>query len=124
MAPEIDLSLVLTEGSEQSHVLLRSKWKTGRRFELARLLGDYVVYTTDEPMRPATRSATYRQKVQRAFAAELLSPFQAVDDMLNSDYSMESQQDVANHFGVSELTVRTLLVNHNRISRSELDEIY
>lgn len=37
---------------------------------------------------------------------------------------MESQQDVAHHFDVSELTVRTLLVNHNRISRDELDYIY
>ncbi len=122
--PRLDLSLALTERNDQSRVLLRSKWKTGRRFELARLLGDHVVYATDDPMRPATRSTTYRQKVQRAFAAELLSPFQSVDDMLDGDYSMESQQDVAHHFGVSELTVRTLLVNHNRISRSELDEIY
>ena len=44
--------------------------------------------------------------------------------MLGGDYSMESQQDVAHHFGVSALTVSTLLVNHNRISRSELDEVY
>ena len=121
--PRLDLSLALTERNGQNRVLLRSKWETGRRFELARLLGDYIVYPTDDPMRPATRSTTYRQKVQRAFAAELLSPFQAVDDMLGGDYSMENQQDVAHHFGVSELTVRTLLVNHNRISRSELDEI-
>lgn len=122
--PQLDLSLSLTESSEQSRVLLRSKWETGRRFELARLLGDHIVYATNDPMSPATRSSTYRQKVQRAFAAELLSPFKAVDEMLGGDYSMESQQDVAHHFDVSELTVRTLLVNHNRISRSELDEVY
>lgn len=122
--PPLDLSFSLTEPNEQNRVLLRSKWETGRRFELARLLGDCVVYATNDPMRPATRSSTYRQKVQRAFAAELLSPFQAVDEMLGGDYSMESQQDVAHHFGVSALTVSTLLVNHNRISRSELDEVY
>ncbi|MBW8078870.1 MAG: hypothetical protein GJU76_12530 [Gallionella sp.] len=123
-SPRLDLSLMLSERGEEGRVLLRSKWKTGRRFELARLLGDQVVYATDDPMRPATRSTTHRQKVQRAFAAELLSPFQSVDGMLDGDYSMESQQDVAHHFDVSELTVRTLLVNHGRISRSELDEIY
>lgn len=121
---QIDLSFSLTEPNEQSRVLLRSKWGTGRRFELARLLGDHIVYATQDPMSPATRSSTYRQKVQRAFAAELLSPFKAVDEMLGGDYSMESQQDVAHHFDVSELTVRTLLVNHNRISRSELEEVY
>lgn len=122
--PQLDLSLSLIESNDNSRVLLRSRWETGRRFELARLLGDHIVYVTDESMRPATRSSTYRQKVQRAFAAELLSPFQAVLERLDGDYSMESQQDVAHHFGVSELTVRTLLVNHNRISRTELDEVY
>lgn len=121
----IDLSLSLTDQcGQKSRILLRSKWKTGRRFELARLLGDHITHTTDDPMRPVTRSNTYRQKVQRAFAAELLSPFQAVDEILKGDYSMESQQDVAHHFDVSELTIRTLLVNHNRINRSELDEVY
>ncbi|MHB1512779.1 ImmA/IrrE family metallo-endopeptidase [Acidiferrobacter sp.] len=122
--PRLDLSLALTERDKKSRVLLRSKWGTGRRFELARLLGDHVVYATEDPMCSATRSTTYRQKVQRAFAAELLSPFQSVDTMLDGDYSMESQQEVAHHFVVSEMTVRTLLVNHKRISRNELEEIY
>ena len=118
----LDLSFSLAEPNEQDRVLLRSRWETGRRFELARLLGDHMVYATNDPMRPATRSSTYRQKVQRAFAAELLSPFQAVDEMLGGDYSMESQQDAAHHFGVSALTISTLLVNHGRIGRNELDE--
>ena len=70
---------------------------------------------------PATRSYTYRQKMQRSFAAELLSPFEAVDEMLGGDYSIENQQDVAEYFQVSEITIRTLLVNHNRLEREELD---
>ena len=60
--------------------------------------------------------------MQRSFAAELLSPFESVDDMLSGDYSMENQQDVAEHFHVSELTIRTLLVNHRRLQREDLDE--
>jgi hypothetical protein len=119
-----DLSLSLAEPDGHSRVLLRSKWEAGRRFELARLLGDQLACDTSDPMRPATRSSTYRQKMQRAFAAELLSPFQAVDEMLAGDYSTENQQDVAHHFNVSDLTVSTLLVNHNRISRTELDDAY
>ncbi|MDR8398671.1 hypothetical protein NE850_20260 [Paraburkholderia sp. USG1] len=118
----LDLSFTLSESDQRQRTVLRSRWDTGRRFELARLLGDSLIHTTEDPMRPATRSDTYRQKMQRAFAAELLSPFQAVDDMLDGDYSMENQQDVAHHFHVSSLTIRTLLVNHNRIDRSELDE--
>jgi hypothetical protein len=93
-----------------------------RRLELARLLGDALIHRTNDPMRPATRSDTYRQKVQRAFAAELLSPIEAVKEMLEGDYSMESQQDVAHHFQVYDLAIRTLLVNHDIIGRGELGE--
>jgi len=60
--------------------------------------------------------------MQRSFAAELLSPFEAVDEMLDGDYSMENQQEVAEHFQVSEMTIRTLLVNHHRLEREELGE--
>jgi hypothetical protein len=42
--------------------------------------------------------------------------------MLEGDYSMESQQDVAHHFQVCDLTIRTLLVNHGRLDRGELGE--
>ncbi|MDR1463356.1 MAG: hypothetical protein LBI68_09530 [Azoarcus sp.] len=117
-----DLSLDLFISNQESQVMLRSKYKNGRRFELARLLGDSLIHSSSDPLRPATRSATYRQKAQRAFAAELLSPFQAVDEMLEGDYSMESQQDIAQHFLVSDLTIRTQLVNHGRIPRSELGD--
>jgi hypothetical protein len=70
----------------------------------------------------ATRAYTYRQKMQRSFAAELLSPFEAVEEMLAGDYSAENQQDAAQHFQVSDLTIRTLLVNHGRLERENLDE--
>ena len=60
--------------------------------------------------------------MQRSFAAELLAPFEAVDDILAGDYSMERQQEAAEHFVVSELTIRTLLVNHHRVEREELEE--
>ena len=118
---EMDLSLALVDANE-ARVLLRSKWQTGRRFELARLLADALLYPDTDPLSPATRSTTYRQKAQRAFAAELLCPISAVDEVLAGDYSMESQQDAAHHFNVSELTVRTQLANNDRISRSELSD--
>jgi Zn-dependent peptidase ImmA (M78 family) len=93
----------------------------GRRFELARLLGDRIAGSGGGKLLPATRASTYRQKMQRSFAAEFLSPFEAVDEMLKGDYSIESQQDMAEHFSVSPLTIRTLLVNHGRLEREDLD---
>lgn len=64
---------------------------------------------------------TYQQKLQRAFAAELLSPYASVLSMLDDDFSEENVQDVADHFQVSDLTIRTQLVNHGVFERNELD---
>jgi len=116
------ISFALDEGAAKSRVVLRSSWETSRRFELARLLGDRILNAGDARLFPATRSHTYRQKMQRSFAAEFLSPFEAVDAMLDGDYSEENRQDVAADFNVSEFTIRTLLVNHRRLEREELEE--
>ncbi len=115
------ISFALDENPIRGRIVLRSKWHGGRRFELARLLGDRIAGPKGGRLFPATRAYTYRQKMQRSFAAEFLSPFDAVDEMLEGDYSTENQQDVAEHFEVSPLTIRTLLVNHGRLEREELD---
>ncbi len=120
--PGPKMSCTHTRNETESRVVLRSRWPTGRRFELARLLADRIVASPHGRLHAATRAYTYRQKMQRSFAAELLSPFEAVDQMLAGDYSGEAQQDVAEHFQVSELTIRILLVNHHRLEREELDE--
>ncbi len=113
------ISFLLKGSDGAARVVLRSGWATGRRFELARLLGDRLLQTSDEPLHPATRAHTYRQKMQRSFAAELLSPFESVMEALQGDFSSESQQEVAERFKVSELTIRTLLVNHHCLERDE-----
>jgi hypothetical protein len=117
------ISFSLDQNQTDSRVVLHSRWHSGRRFHLARLLADRLVAPTSRGrLHAATRAYTYRQKMQRSFAAELLSPFEAVDAMLNGDYSAEAQQDAAEHFQVSERTILTLLVNHRRLEREELDE--
>lgn len=114
------VSFLVNSDSQEGRVVLRSKWKTGRRFELARLLGDKLM-NSEGRLFPATRAYTYRQKAQRAFAAELLSPFTVVLGMLQGDYSQEKQLDVAEYFGVSEITIRTQLVNHGILDREDLE---
>jgi len=116
------VSFLLKEAQGAS-VVLRSRWKTGWRFEVARLLG-VTLLDSEDHLFPATRAHTYRQKAQRSFAAELLSPFLAVSNMLQGDFSQEAQLDVAEYFGVSEITVRTQLVNHKVLDREELDPEY
>ena len=106
-----------------TRVSLRSRRKTGKRFDLARLIGDRLLHTQRrapaEPLLPVTRASSYRQKAQRAFAAEFLSPFAFVEDMLGGDYSEEKQNEVADHFNVSPMTIQTQLLNHGCITRDD-----
>ncbi|MBC7101955.1 MAG: hypothetical protein H5U13_01835 [Parvibaculum sp.] len=113
-------SFVLDQNARKARIVLRSPWPTGQRFDLARLIGDQLI-STDGALHPATRAYTYRQKAQRSFAAEFLSPFEAVDEMLAGDYSTERQQEVAESFDVSPMTIDTLLKNHGKIEREGSD---
>lgn len=114
------IAFELAEPEGRARVVLRSKWETGRRFELARLLGDRLLGAASERLHPATTSSTYRQKMQRAFAAELLCPIEALRDVLKEDFSDEAQDDAAQIFNVSPRTVATLLANNGYIDREEL----
>lgn len=107
-------------------IVLRTRRETGRRFDLARLIGDRLFteggFTPSEPLAPATRSYSYRQKAQRSFAAELLSPWELVQAMLKGDRSEESREQVAEHFGVSERVISTLLLNNEPDARHRDEE--
>ena len=111
-------------GSTQ--IALRPWIHTARRFDLARLVGDRLFresgFTADEPLSPATSSYSYRQKAQRAFAAELLSPWETVQAMLEDDYSQENREQVAERFGVSPLTIENLVRSNGGISRQQANE--
>jgi hypothetical protein len=118
-ANETPFPFVFTERPNAGKVVLKSKWRANRRFELARLIGDHLMTMDDPPITVATRAATYTQKAQRAFAAELLCPYQGLEDFLRSDYSDESQEAAAEHFDVSPRAVQTVLVNHGRINHGD-----
>ena len=90
----------------------------GRRFDVARLLAERLFQQGGrEPLRAVTRSYTYAQKAQRAFAAELLAPIDAVDGFLSGDLSEERQTEAAEYFEVSPYAIRSLLVNNHRVGR-------
>lgn len=114
------MAFELDESEDRGRVVLRSRWEANRRFDLARLLGDRLLSTVDENLHPATASNTYRQKMQRAFAAEFLCPIEALQDHLNDDFSDEAQQDAAQYFQVSSLAVATLLANNGYIDREDI----
>jgi Zn-dependent peptidase ImmA (M78 family) len=117
----IKMSFLLNQGKELSKIVVLAPREEGRRFNIARLLGDSLL-DRGSALHPATRASTYRQKAQRAFAAELLSPFEAVEDMMRGDYSDDMQEEVAGYFSVSPMTINTLLKNHGRIERDDPEQ--
>ena len=110
------MSLSLHTVGAHCRLALRPKWKTGRRFDLARLLGDRLCAATDESLLPATASRTYRQKAQRAFAVELLCPINAIDDFLGPDLSEEKRHQAAAFFDVSPVAIDRQLENDDRFA--------
>ena len=95
----------------------RKRNRAGLRFEAARLLCDELIAPDSDKWLPATDSRTSRQKIQRAFAAELLCPINSLDEFLSGDYTPERIEDAAEHFGISPLAISSHLANNNRISR-------
>lgn len=120
-APPGDMAYLLRGVGGGARLVLRSRNMPGRRFELARLLGDGLAAGGgSEHLWPATRASTRRQKMQRAFAAELLSPVDGIEARLDGDYSVENRQDVADYFGVSEWVVGHQLANNGRLAYDRL----
>jgi hypothetical protein len=119
--PGPSFSFALDDNAVSGHVVLRkTDWQTNRRFELARLLGDRI-FSQKEFLLPATRAQTYRQKWQRAFAAELLCPAESLIDMVDGDVSPESIESAAEQFEVAELVVKSLLADHKLLDHESIE---
>ncbi len=117
------LAFALDDANRKTgRVVLRSAWEQGRRFAIARLLVDRLLGDPNELLHPATGTYTYRQKMQRAFAGELLCPIHSLLAFLNDDFSDEKQQDAAEHFNVSPLAVTARLVDNGDLDREELQD--
>lgn len=114
------LAFALHSSRSSGSVVFRSRWETGRRFELGRLLGDVVLFRNSERLHPATRAETFRQRAQRAFAAELLCPYDSLRDFMKGDKSEMAREEAARHFRVSTRAVTTILVNKGDLSRDHL----
>lgn len=103
-------------------VCYRSKHPDGRRFELARLLADHLVASGDEDhLLLATRTRTARQKLQRAFAAELLLPWVDLAERIGGTPDDEVIEAAARDYEVSPLVVRTRCVAKHLLAPDALD---
>lgn len=93
-------------------VLGRSLGLNGTRFILGRALWHRLA--ADEPSFLITTAYTERQKIERAFAAELLAPAVGIEaelDVLPEEAVQEDLGIVAEHFGVSAILVEHQIDN-------------
>ncbi|WP_192499245.1 ImmA/IrrE family metallo-endopeptidase [Skermanella pratensis] len=115
-SPGIPFGLAVREGDGAHLKLVFGKRNApGIRFEAARFLADHLTAPESDAWLPATKTKTVRQKMQRAFAAELLCPIDALDSFMNGDYSDDRIEEAAEYFGVSVLTAKSHLANHDLI---------
>lgn len=84
----------------------RRRNPAGQRFEMARFLGEYLRSSSYEARWLAsTDLSTFRQKYQRAFAAEFLCPIDSLTSFLSGDFSSYAIEEAAAKFDVSEQTI-------------------
>ena len=109
-------AVAISEGNRQIVIIPRRRHPTARRFELARFIGDFLyVRSNTDTWLASTDLSTSRQKYQRAFAAEFLCPVDKLRGFLDDDFSEDTLEDAAQHFGISQATVTSLLANNNLI---------
>lgn len=110
------ISIAVPSKNAKVQFHLRKKHPTARRFELARLIGDDLIYGNGgSSWLASTDLRTSRQKYQRAFAAELLCPLNSLQDFLNNDYSESALEDAAEYFQVSSQVIESILINQGII---------
>lgn len=114
-SPDISLQ-ALGGGDSRAQPLLiigQTRPVNSTRFTLARALWHYV--WDDSPWFLVTAAYTLRQRVERAFAAELLAPAEGIAELLESPPEATSQEEIeqiAQRYGVSSMVIEHQLRNH------------
>lgn len=116
----IDLIKVDVDGhrDERVRLAIRSPYPENRRFRFARLLIDQAIADDAEQLLPAATAPTSRQKLQRAFAAQLLCLYDTLRDPLPALIDQDDIDEAARWFCVSPLLVRSMLVNKGDLDRA------
>lgn len=101
---------------------LKKRHPTGRRFALARIIGDHLLAGDGDRLLPVTDTTTERQQFQRAFAQAFLCPFESLRYHLGSNYPDDDFiEAAAQHFNVSSWLIRSALINHGVLSPATLE---
>jgi hypothetical protein len=112
-SPPLGLAIRGGAREQEAKFVFRRRVRPSRRFEIARLICDHAIADESDRWLPATDGKTSRQRIQRAFAAEFLCPIDPLIDFLGGDFTSDSFDEAAEHFGVSAQAVKSQLVNQD-----------
>ena len=102
---------------DEYRILIREGDRPARRFEWARLFADFLLPEEARgPWLASTDLMTWRQKYQRALAAELLCPIGALKAYLNGNTSPTGVDLAARDFGVPIEIVEAVLAYNDILS--------
>jgi hypothetical protein len=121
-ARKLEYAARLKQGETSARLALQMKTPSDRRFELSRMIGDFI-WSREEEFGVVSRAKTERQKFQRAFAQSLLCPFSELHKRIDLLGPTEEQiGSAARYFHVRPSVVQTLLVNKGVLPRETLAE--
>lgn len=103
---------IIDNDDDTCRLLFRGTSSLSRRFQVSRLIADKLISNRDNKWLPVTKTATRRQKIQRAFAGEFLCPFDQLSSFLDGQYDDDAIVEAADYFEVNESVPITQLVNH------------
>jgi Zn-dependent peptidase ImmA (M78 family) len=114
-APDLNLQALGTGADYTQPVVAigQSRPATSTRFTLSRALWHYI--WDESPLFVVTTAHTYRQRIERAFAAELLAPAEGIAELLESPPETASQEEleqIALRYGVSPVVIEHQVRNH------------
>jgi hypothetical protein len=123
--PELSVAGGLSPTSDRStgfvKVAFRGSHGNAKRFAVARLIGCALVSERDSALLPVTDARTNLQRVERAFARELLCPWEGLTAYVEREgLDDDAIRGAAEHFEVSERLVLSTLVNKEMLPRNAL----
>lgn len=105
----------------RTRIVWASSHPLAQRFYLARMIGAALVLAPDQHVVPVTNRDSALQKLERSFAQEFLCPWAALDAFTDErGVDDDAVTEASEHFHVSELLVRTTLVNRGKLARDRL----
>ena len=124
-SPSATIPLTFTSQPRRNSekLVLKPGLESSRRFDVARVISDRIIAAESERYHFVVDSHNYRQRFQRAFAAEFLCPRDELKSLLSSYSSTESdEEDMIGKYAGEYNVPRGVIMNHIRNIAKEVGD--